>query len=75
MIIIIFDKDKSTGNRTWTPYHLLSEYGEVRGCDSLCHGGLKAGRWPVWSTEYSSSFELDEPYGSKWKIMALDKAG
>lgn len=46
-----------------------------KGCDSLCHGGLKAGRWPVWSTEYSSSFELDEPYRSKWKIMALDKAG
>lgn len=63
-----------TGGRILIPF-TVATCGKMRGCDSTCHGGVKAERWPAWSKEYMFFICVREVSWEKKKIVALAEAG
>lgn len=44
---------------------IVTACGKTRSCDSMCYGGVKAGRPLCWSTDYIFHLCWEEPYKRK----------
>lgn len=63
-IILFFFFFFLTGNRIVMPF-IVTACGKTRSCDSMCYGGVKAGRPLCWSTDYIFPLCWEEPYKRK----------